>query len=83
MPKIDLTLIDDRELLIPVYSEVCTYCKHWDWESDELRRCKAFPDGIPMEIWMGENDHREPFEGDRGVQFEQREDMQPPKGAKE
>jgi hypothetical protein len=73
-PLID-SMIDDRELSIPVYSEVCTLCRHWDIESDKPRHCAAFPDGdgIPMEIWMGGNDHRQPFDGDRGVQFEQRE----------
>lgn len=32
--------------------------------------CDAFPDGIPKVILMNEIDHREPFPGDHGIQFE-------------
>lgn len=33
-------------------------------------KCKAFPDGIPEEIWIGGNDHKKPVEGDHGIRFE-------------
>jgi hypothetical protein len=33
-------------------------------------KCEAFPDGIPTEIALGA-DHRKPFDGDHGKQFEQ------------
>jgi hypothetical protein len=71
-------VIDDRELMIPVYSEVCTFCKHWDVEANEPRVCAAFPDGIPMLIWLGKNNHREPVEGDHGIQFELAEGIEDP-----
>jgi hypothetical protein len=34
--------------------------------------CDAFPDRVPGEIYTGGFDHRQPFEGDHGIRFEQR-----------
>jgi len=62
--------LDDSELYIPVFSDVCSHCAHWFIETG--RKCEAFPDGIPMEIWMGKNKHISPVKGDHGVQFEKR-----------
>ena len=45
----------------------CMYCKH---KHVDGATCEAFPNGIPDEILMMENDHTEPFEGDNGIQFE-------------
>ncbi len=58
--------IDDRELSVPEYSEVCTFCKHVAVE--EKRKCAAFTE-IPLSIWLGENNHAEPYPGDHGIQF--------------
>jgi hypothetical protein len=33
-------------------------------------RCKAFPQGIPSAIFRDGFDHRKPYEGDGGVLFE-------------
>ncbi len=62
-------VIDDSELDTPLFSPVCTFCKH---ARDGLRNCDAFPgEGrIPLAIWHGKNDHRQPYSGDHGILFE-------------
>lgn len=62
-------IIIDKGHNIPVYSPVCTYCKHLAVEA-EKRSCKAFPGGIPLEIWLGLNKHTKSYFGDNGIQFE-------------
>ena len=47
----------DKDLNIPVYSEVCTLCVHL--KSISKKTCDAFPLGIPVEIWNGNNKHAE------------------------
>lgn len=52
------------------WSETCGWCAHRLYgEAD--RRCKAFPDGIPLELWRAQGGHREPYPGDQGIQFEE------------
>ncbi len=60
----------DRGHDIPAYSDPCTLCAHLHDSHDRPGNCHAFPDGIPREIWMGDNNHREPYEGDGGVLYE-------------
>jgi hypothetical protein len=67
-----MIVIDDRELSVPEYSPVCTFCLHLRTK----RLCDAFGDfgknTIPMVIWIGEDDHTKPYPGDNGIQFERR-----------
>ena len=44
---------------------VCFQCRHFFF----FPFCAAFPDGIPVKIRVGENDHSAPFPGDHGIQF--------------
>jgi len=46
----------DKSLSIPLYSDVCSLCINLS--NPEERKCIAFPDGIPLAIWSGENDHK-------------------------
>lgn len=53
---------------------LCELCKRRTPENDIAGvtppTCLAFPDGIPFEIYRGQEDHRFPIEGDNGVLFE-------------
>jgi hypothetical protein len=38
----------------------------------QIKKCLAFPNGIPNEIITGQHLHRTPYPGDRGIQYEPR-----------
>lgn len=61
--------IVDRELDEIIYSPVCTLCTHYHRGKEE-HTCKAFPYGIPDDIWSGDNEHKRPYAGDNGILFE-------------
>lgn len=58
---------------------ICFFCKHLKRDGDgdpditEEGRftCSAYPQGIPEAIITSEVDHRQPYKGDNGIQFEQ------------
>ena len=54
--------------MIP-YPPECINCKH----KTARRTCKAFPKGIPKEIYFEYFDHTKPFKGDKGIQFERKD----------
>lgn len=64
--------LDDSPLHEVLYSH-CVTCEHFDSTVGvrEKKRCAAFPDGIPDEIWRGDNDHSVPYPGDHGIRFEE------------
>ena len=62
--------LDDSELFIFAVSDVCSLCEHHNF--GEIRKCKAFQE-IPIEIWEGKHNHKTPYPGDNGIQFEEKE----------
>lgn len=59
----------DADLHIPIYSPICTFCQHLNAEG--VRCCAAFPEplSIPLDIWLGQDGHVLPREGDHGITF--------------
>jgi hypothetical protein len=51
----------------------CHSCRHFEGFNTDKKRftCEAFPEGVPAVILDGYNPHRQPFEGDHGIQWEQ------------
>lgn len=47
----------------------CLNCAHYH---DLKKRCDAFPEGIPEDIWTAKVDHKIPYLGDNGIQFEEK-----------
>jgi len=48
---------------------ICNKCVH---RTPDTVACKAYPDGIPDEILINDVDHRNPYTGDNGITFEER-----------
>lgn len=66
--------IDEKELAEILYSPVCNLCKYFSVEgsvNSGTPVCAAFPEGIPEEIWRGDNNHTKPYPGDHGIKFNQ------------
>ena len=68
-----MTVELDKEFEKVLYSPVCCRCTHFDFSTAVThRRCAAYPERLPDEIWRGDNDHTAPYPGDHGVTFKQR-----------
>lgn len=69
----EFVVLDDS-LRASAASPTCWYCAH---KFPTFKRtCKAFPNGIPDEIWQGHNPHTDPYPGDLGIRFERRKPKQ-------
>ncbi|MCX7998724.1 MAG: hypothetical protein N3A69_07195 [Leptospiraceae bacterium] len=63
---------------MPLFLPKCISCKHIFVEptfvhlenGESTKRCKAFPNGIPLEIFENKFDHENPYPGDNGIRFE-------------
>ena len=50
----------------------CARCKN----HIKFKKCKAFSGDIPEAILDGKHDHREPYPGDHGIQFEPKKGLE-------
>lgn len=48
----------------------CMDCKNFIEKKDDVFRCKAYPEGIPMDIFWNKISHEQNIEGDRGYRYE-------------
>jgi hypothetical protein len=51
---------------------ICMLCKHYHQpqEGDQTLMCNGYPVRIPEAILFSSVDHRQPYAGDKGIQFE-------------
>jgi hypothetical protein len=52
--------------------EVVGICHTCTYRHADLFTCKAFPEGIPVEVLVGRFLHVDPYDGDNGVQYKRK-----------
>lgn len=52
---------------------ICMICRRYNDKNFDGMICKAYPKGIPDSIIYSEKDHRNPIDGDNGIQFERKD----------
>ena len=53
------------------YIPACFDCTHFQGRIEGKLRCKAFPDGIPLELIKQGIKHDTPYPGDHDIRFKQ------------
>lgn len=48
---------------------MCSWCNRFNGY-EPIMTCRAYPEGIPQEIINNLVDHRKPYKGDHGIQYE-------------
>jgi hypothetical protein len=51
------------------FSEICWNCLHFNSDNPTERKCKAFPEDIPLEIWECRRNHDEAYPNDNNIRF--------------
>lgn len=67
--------IEGRQAVTIGEPPICWYCRH---RVKGTWTCAAFPAGIPDLLADGDFDHRAEFQGDEGIRFDPRSDMEIP-----
>lgn len=52
---------------------ICLDCEHLKGPTDSGWKCKAFPNGIPANVWKGIVNHEQPIDGDNGICYVEKE----------
>ena len=65
------SLSEDNAPVFEPTGGICHRCVHYD---PQALSCVAFPGGVPAVILVGEFIHTEPYPGDRGIRFQERDD---------
>lgn len=59
--------LKNEACLIPINAaRQCATCKN---HIPHTLTCRAYPNGIPMEIIRGRVDHSKPYQGDKGILY--------------